>query len=368
LAQDWKFESNLEQRMGYNSNLLLRPDHEISGFSSKTTPELRLSRAGPTSDISLLGRFEFNEYFGHSELNSADQFVNLNASKALSERSTVKFNGSFDRDTTLESDEDATGRFVNDAIRFVRWDATPSWTYLLSPIDQMNISARYLQVEYDSNQKTDYRDFGPTISYSHALSELASVFANLDYSRFEPDSDTNFTQDVYGGLVGYDYHPTERFQIGGGAGLNYNVTHDDQQGSSADIGYRFQFNMNYLVNEQTKAVVALSRDSEPSGEGKIRTRNRAAVGISYRMTETTVFALDTSYLLDQRTGETGSGSGVSQRLQVRPSVRWDITEDLSLSANYQFRYKTFQSSGSAIDNGAFITLRYALPDLQWSGF
>jgi hypothetical protein len=365
LAQDWSFESNLSQRMGYNSNLLLQPDNEISGFSSRTTPELKLSRAGPTSDVSLLGRFEFNEYFGHSDLNSADQFVGLNASKALSERSSLGFDGSFDRDTTLDSDEDATGRFVNDTIRFVRWDASPSWQYLLSPIDRMRVSARYLQVDYDSSQKTDYRDYGPSVTYSHDLSQLASINATLDYSRFEADDDVNTTQDVYGGLIGYDYHPTERFTIAGAAGLNYNVTHEDNSSDSSDVGYRFQFNMNYLINEQTRATVTLSRDTEPSGEGTVRTRNRGTIGLSYQMTEMTVFLLDTSYIQDQRTG---SNNGVAQRLVVKPSVRWDITSDLSLQAAYQFRYKSFESSGSAFDNAAFITLRYALPDLHWSGF
>ena len=87
--------------------------------------------------------------------------------------------------------------------------------------------------------------------------------------------------------------------------------------------------------------------------------------LSYQMTETTVFSVDGSYLDDQRTQ---SNNEVSRRFQVRPSVRWDLTEDLSLSAAYQFRYKTFNNSGSAIDNAAFITLRYALPDVHWSGF
>lgn len=365
LAQDWMFESNLSQRMGYNSNLLLRPDHEISTFRSTTVPEFTVSRAGPTSDMALTGRFEFNEYFNHSELDTADQFANLRTSKALSERSLVRFDANFARDTTTESDDDATEQFLNKQIRFIRWNAAPSWEYLLSPIDQLRLSANYLQTEYDSNEKTDFRDFGPSITYTHDISELAAIFATLDYSRFEPDEEVDTSQDVYGGLLGYSYHPTERFSISAAGGLNYNVTHEEGSKDSSDIGYRFQFNMNYQVNDQTNATVALSRDTEPTGDGEARTRNRGSVGLSYRMTEMTVFALDGSYIDDQKTQ---SNSDVSRRIQIRPSVQWNITEDLSLSGSYQFRYKTFESSGSAIDNGAFITLRYALPDLKWSGF
>src|SRR6185369_2519810 len=145
LAQDWSFESNLSQRMGYNSNVLLNPSNEISAFSSRTTPELRLSREGPTSNISLGGRFVFTEYFNHSELNTQDQFADLNVTKALSERSQLGFAGNFAHDSITDNEDEATGDFVTRQIQFIRWDATPSWQYLLSPIDRMRLSARYLQ-------------------------------------------------------------------------------------------------------------------------------------------------------------------------------------------------------------------------------
>lgn len=364
LAQDWSFDSNISQRMGYNSNVLLNPNNKISAFSSKTSPALRLTRESPTSKVSLGGRFDFTEYFNHSELNSQNQFADLDVTKALSERSTLGFEGNFAHDSTTENDEEDTGEFVTKKIQFIRWDVSPSWQYLLSPIDRMRVSARYLQTDYNSAEKTDYRDFGPTFTYTHDLSELASVFGQADYSRFEPDDEEGSTQDTYGGLIGYAYHPTERFSISGAGGLNYNVTHDDENGDSGEIGYRFQFAMDYQINDQTKANVTLSRDTEPTGDGEARTRNRGSFGISYQMTEMTVFALDGSYIDDQKTQ---NNNEVSRRLLVRPSVRWDITEDLSLTAAYQFRYKTFES-GSTTDNAAFLTLRYALPDVHWSGF
>ena len=117
---------------------------------------------------------------------------------------------------------------------------------------------------------------------------VAAIFATLDYSRFEPDDALNTSQDVYGGLIGYNYHPTERFTVSAAGGLNYNVTHEDNAKDSGEIGYRFQFNMNYQVNDQTNATLTLSRDTEPTGDGEARTRNRGSVGVSYRMTEMTV--------------------------------------------------------------------------------
>src|SRR5687767_9544173 len=136
VAQDWGLKSSLSQRMGYNSNVLLRPDNEISAFSSQTTPAFTLSRVGPTSDFSLEGRFPYIAYFGHSELNEANQFGKLKSSKALSERSLLGFDATLSHDTTIETDDssgsddnEATGQFVTTPIRFLRWDVTPSWQY-----------------------------------------------------------------------------------------------------------------------------------------------------------------------------------------------------------------------------------------------
>jgi hypothetical protein len=54
---------------------------------------------------------------------------------------------------------------------------------------------------------------------------------------------------------------------------------------------------------------------------------------------------------------------------VGPSLTWNILEDLDLTTTYQFRHKVAEGDGgSASDNSAFITLRYRLPDLGWSGF
>jgi hypothetical protein len=76
--------------------------------------------------------------------------------------------------------------------------------------------------------------------------------------------------------------------------------------------------------------------------------------------------VDNDNYFGERTSRTTEG--LSRYYALKPSLTWNITDDLSLSASYQFRYKTIQSQGNAIDNGAIVTLRYGLPDLHWTGF
>ena len=372
-AQDWVFGSKFTQTGTYNSNLLLNPDNKISAFGSISVPEFKLERSGPTSKVVLGGKFTFAEYIDHSSLNSQDQNGTLSIDKELSERSKLGLEASVDRDSTLTSDRDITGRFLNRPVHFVAFDVAPFWSYDLSPIDQIRLSPSFSAVNYaDSPVETDYRIYGGNLAYSHSLSELTQVTGNLSYYRFEPDDTQNSKTDIYGGLVGYRYTPSERLLLDGAVGLNYKVRTTDGSsgsGSSSDVGYRLKFNATYAIDDQTKARLALSRDEEPSGNGRTITRNRASIALSYQLSELTVLNLDASYADNEKIGgsSTQSSEGTSRYFSLKPSATWQITDRLSFAASYQFRHKR-SDGGSATDNAAFITLRYSLQDQHWSGF
>jgi hypothetical protein len=372
-AQDWSLSSSISQSGGYNSNLLLRPDNKLSTFSTVTKPQLKLERDSETSSVALSGTFKFAQYFDHSDLNADSELVNLNATKLLSERSQLGFNGDFNRDTTLGSDEDITGKFLTKQIRFRQWDASPSWSYALSPIDQLTLTGSYLSKDYDSLQKVDYQYYGGDTEYSHQLSELAAITGSISYFRYDADNPPqNTTNDIYGALIGYKYAPSERFYASGSVGADYNVTKSDNPHQDrGDVGYRLKLDLGYQMTDQTKARFLLSHDTEPSGDGTQVTRTRGTLQLSYALSELTTLALDANYVdndnyFGERTSRTTEG--LTRYYALKPSLTWNITEDLSLSASYQFRYKTLQSQGNAIDNGAIVTLRYGFPDLHWTGF
>jgi Putative beta-barrel porin 2 len=375
-AQDWSLSSDISQRLSYDSNLLLTPTNRVNAFGSLTTPHLRLERDSPTSSLSLDAQFKFAEYFGHSELNSQDQILGLSGSKDLSERSTLGLDSHFFHDSTLESDQDIDGRFLTKPVRYITWDALPYWTYELTPIDNLRWEASYRSTNYDSALKTDYRYYGTNVQLRHRLSELADLSGSLSYNRYDPTQKPGRPSDVYGGLVGYGYTPSERFSIRGSVGLNYNVLHNDGsvtgQGGKKDLTYQLNFDVIYAVNDQTKAELTLGRDTEPSGEGLV-TRNRAGLTLSYQFSELTTLRLDASYSDNDDHFNSGSGlesqEGTTRYWSIGPSVSVKITDDLSLGASYQLRHKVADGGGgSATDNAAFVTLQYALPEQHWSGF
>lgn len=375
-AQDWILKSGITQRVQYNTNLLLTPNNEVDAFGSVTTPRVTIERDGPNSAMSLDGQFKFAEYIDHSEFNSQDQLINFDGHVDVSDRSTLSMLAGFNRDTTIESDQDLTGRFLDEKVRFTQWNADPSWTYWLSPIDKLVLTGDYQTIFYDSDLKTDYQYYGGSLELDHQVSALASVLASVSYFRFDPDDFLDTRTDTYGGLVGYQYRPSERLTITGQAGLDYNVTHQRDVGSgtgdSEDLGYRLKFNFDYKVSDLTLAQLELSHDTEPSGDGRQVTRNRGNLILSYKLSELTSVSFNAGYADDQDYfgGSTDSGDdGNSRYFSLRPAVTLKLTEDLNLDASYQFRHKIFEDDhDSANDNAAFLTLRYALPDQHWSGF
>jgi hypothetical protein len=374
-AQDWILKSGISQRLQYNSNLLLTPHDEVNTFGSVTTPNITLERDSPNSQMTLDGKFKFAEYLDHSELNSQDQLINFSGTKDISERSSLGLDAAFIRDTTLESDQDISGRFLDESVRFTRWQADPSWTYWLSPVDKLTLSGDYQTVFYNSDLKTDYQYYGGSIQMDHQLSETAALLASASYFRFEPDDTLDTRTDIYGALIGYRYNPSERLSLTGQAGLDYNVTDQDDIGSgsgnSDDFGYRLKFDFSYKVSDQTKAQLLLSHDAEPSGDGRQVTRNRANIVLSYQVSDLTTLSFNAGYLDDQDYFGSGQGTAAadSRYYSVSPTVSFRLTDSLNLDASYQFRYKTTDADNeSASDNSAFLTLRYALPDQHWSGF
>ncbi len=372
-AQEWRLDANISQQVLYSDNLLLSRSRDIETVGFITTPALRLVRNSPTSQIALDGRFEFAEYLNHSEFNSQDQFLDLAIDKALSERSALELDASFTRDTTLKNEQDITGRFLDDSFRFVRWDVEPGWSYLLSPVDQIVVRGDYRNVNYHTDEKTDYQYLGPAIDYNRQLNELERVSFTIGATRFIPDRPGDDYTDTINTLVGYTYTPSELFTIGGGVGLAYSMRHEEPGRDSEELGYRVKFNMRYVMSDQTSARASLSHDTEPSGDGDQVVRNRVTIGLDHRLTPLTTARLNLDYadnvdVLGEQS-ETSDEDGDSRYTSVRPAIAWQLTEDWSLEAQYRFRYRLFEDDDeSASSNAVFLTLQYNFPTWAGSGF
>ena len=377
-AQEWKLDTNLSQRFVYSDNLLLGRQNEIETFGSVTTPALRLERNSPTLNLSLDGAFDFARYFDAPGFNSEDQRLRFNASQTLSERASWGLSSRFVHDTLLRSENNENGRFVEDPTELISWDVRPSWTYRLSPVDQLSLSGSYLSNTYDGTDKVDYQYYGGTAQLGHRLSEIDQVTASLSYFRYVPDStegdgDETATNTM-SALIGYGYEPSERLALSGAIGAGYSIREGVSDGSDdTGLGFRAKFNGRYEITDITSLTFNLSHDSEPGNDGDYETRNRASLGFNQALTPMTRFSLDFQYsdTFDYAgiNGDPSDDGADSRFFSVRPGLNWRLTEDVSLAAEYQFRYKLYDDgTDPAMANAVFLNLRWALPTWAWDGY
>ncbi len=372
-ADQWVLQPIIQQQMKYDDNVLLTPRDEKSGFASVTTPELTISRLGDRLNLSLDGQFRFTNYFDHSEFNSDDQLLHFNGSYLASERSTLQLLADFNRDTSLTSDLNDSGTFLTKLVRVTSVNVAPSWKYLLSERDTLTLAGGFNQVQYDTNQLTDYRNYTASTTYDHQLTELLDFNAIVDYQRFEPTEGNTVTTDTVGFLVGLDYHPSERLDVGAAAGANYAFAESSggKNGNSNQAGYRLKLNATYLLDDQTTLTAVYSHDREPSSSGELVNRNRVKVGLSYKLTPLVTLAFAGSYYdnADPLTPSEGTTEAKTQSYTLNPSVSWQFSESWSLTGSYAYRQKlagSGKSSESATSNAAFITLKYSPLGFRWS--
>ncbi len=373
-AQEWKLDSNISQRVLYSDNLLLSRDREIETVGFITAPALHLERNSPTSQIAFDGRFEFAEYIDHSEFNSQDQLLNLQVDQALSERAAFRLGAAFTHDTTLKSEQDISGRFLDDSIEFISYTVAPGFAYRLTPVDEMVVRGSYRETTYlDTNEKTDYQFFGPAMDFTHQLNELEAVTATIGATRFIPDEPGEDYTDTISTLFSYSYRSSERFSISGGLGAAYSMRHEDPGRDTDDVGFRLKFNMNYDLSDQTSLRASLSHDNEPSGDGDQVVRNRATFGVNHKLTPVTTARLNIDYTdnvdIIGSEGDETSDEGTSRYTSVRPAIAWQLTEDWSLETSYRFRYRLFDDDGGdAMSNTVLLTLQYNFPTWAGTGF
>jgi Protein of unknown function, DUF481 len=373
-AQEWKLDSNISQEVLYSDNLLLSRDREIETVGFITTPGLHLERNSPTSQIAFDGRFQFAEYIDHSDFNSQDQLLNLQVNQALSERAAFRLGAAFTHDTTIKSEQDITGRILDDSIEFISWNVAPGFASRLTPVDEMVVRGNYRETTYfDTDEKTDYRFFGPAVDFKHQLNELETVSATVGATRFIPDEPGDDYTDTISTLFSYSYTSSERFSISGGLGVAYSMQHEDPGQDSDDVGFRLKFNMNYDLSDQTSIQASLSHDNEPSGDGDTVVRNRVTLGVNHLLTPLTTARLNIDYTdnvdIIGEEGSQTSDEGTSRYTSVRPAIAWQLTEDWSLETSYRFRYRLFDDDGGdAMSNSVFLTLQYNFPTWAGTGF
>ena len=382
-AAEWKIDPTIRFRAGYNDNIRMSIDDEISSAEATLSPSALFSVATPESGLSGDLRFDFRRFEDDSNLDDNNVRF-LTSSYHRMERSELGLDVDFIKDTTLDSQLENTG-LVFDRVTRYRINVGPNWTYNLDERTNARFSYKYSDVRYN-NTDTGFVNFhvnSGQASLQRTLNERAVASITLSYNQTSNDNqvDTNNTNLQGGGSYRFsetlsaslfagvrsteaDFSQTTQIPIFSGdtiigfVPLNENV-------SRSDWGYTFSGSLTKdFLRGQTG--VSASRDVSFDVNGIPIEVTRLNWNNLYRFSETLSGNLDLDFYRSE-TSNNARNNLNRDYYTLEPKFNWDFRQFWTISGSYRYRKQTFDNTGDdATQNAAYLTLIYQWPRIAVS--
>lgn len=384
-AAEWTIDPTIGFRGGYDDNIRLATDDEISSAVGIFSPSAVFGVNTPTSGASGEVGFDFRRYEADSDLDDNNSRFNLNSYHNL-ERSRLGLDLAFVKDTTLDSQLEATG-LVLGRVRRQRATVSPNWIWTFNERTRLSANYSYTDVEYKNAGGTGFTNFtqnGGQVSLTRALNERATASIALSGTLTENDNGVDSTNTSL--QSGLSYQLSETLSAALFAGLRrtevdfsqttgvipifsgttlIGFTPVTQDASNSDWGYVFSSSLTktFLRGETGFSV---SRDISNDINGTPIEVDRLRWLNLYRFSETLSGNLNLELYNSQ------SNNSISTNLnrnyyQVEPKLNWRFKQFWTLAASYRYRKQTFDgTSDDAVQNAAYLTLIYQWPRISAS--
>jgi len=383
-AAEWKIEPSVTARAGYNDNLRLNIDDEISTVETALSPSVVFSMTTPESGVSGGLHLNFRRFEKDSNLDENNVSFDLNSFHRM-ERSQVGLNASIIKDSTLDSQLEDTG-VVFDRVRRVQLNGGPNWSYNINELTQVSLGYGYTDVRYLNAGGTGFTDFTShnfQSSLSRIINERTTLSVFLSHNRNDNENGVKSnTSNLQGG---FSYQFSETLSASLFAGIRRTETDASQNTlvpifsgdtiigftplnqnvSNSSSGSTFNGNIRkkFLRGETS---VSASRNISNSTNGVPIQVTRVGWNSQYRFTELLSASLSVS-LYQSKTDSSITSNLNRDYYDITPGIRWSFRQFWDLSASYHFKKQTFDNtSDDATQNAAYLTLSYRWPRIAVS--
>jgi hypothetical protein len=383
-AAEWKIDPRIKLRAGYNDNITLRVDDEVSSPEIDLAPSARFSYETPRSGISGDLGFEVRRYPDESDLNDEIGRLDLSSFYQM-ERSQLGFNVDLTKDTTLDSQLEATGVVLKRVDRR-RASLNPTWRYSLNERTSTELGYTYTTVDYDDDEDSGFVDYDVNLgelSLTRLMSERLKGTLMAYYGQTENDAKVKSTYAAVQGGFEYRFSETVSGSLFGGirrteseATRNTFVPIIDDENNlifipvssgtkEDDYGYLFSASVQKDFLRGTMQFSA-TRDVTPQVSGFLLQVTRLRWNNLYRFSEILSGELNMSYYQSEGAGDAGIARDRNY-YQIEPRFNWRFREFWVLSGSYRYREQTIDNvNDDAVQNAAYLTLRYDWPRIAIS--
>ena len=384
-SAEWKIDPTLSLRAGYNDNIRMSSNNKSSSAEATFSPSSRFSVATPTSGASGNVRFDFRRYEDDSNLDDNNSRFEVNSYHNL-ERSRLGLDLGFIKDTTLDTQLEATGLAIFDRVRRQTINVSPNWTYSFNQRTRLSANYSYSDVEYKNATQSGFVDFtlnSAETSLVHVLNERATASITLSRTKSDNDNDvestnTNlqagssyrFSETLSGTLFAgvrntkVEFSTTSQIPIRSGGNIIGFIPLNRNE-SNSDWGSTFSAS---LTKTFLRGEVGLSASRNISNDinGRPIEVTRLRSTNLYRFSEILSGSLNLEFY-NSKTNNDVTNNLNADYYQIEPTFSWAFEKFWSLSGSYRYRKQTFDDTNTdATQNAAYLTLTYRWPRIAVS--
>lgn len=369
-AADWQLGASLTEEFVFDDNIRLEAGSPDAVWGLSTRPQVSVEGRSPRFDLGFNAGLDYSFFEGQDNLDSFDQNAGINAT-LRQQRGALGFSGQFQRATTRTTEVDDTGTVLSDRVR-LSFSGGPSWSYRVTPANQVGLRATVTHVTFDTNALNDFNNYSGGPFWSHQLTQKDTIELSGTYSRFERRTGLDLKSDTAAGSAKLSHKFTPRldgFMNAGGRyvrtmedvfnGVSIVSRTDESAGFSAGAGLT-------LKSERASVTATYTRSASPSGSGRLQERDVIGLSGRYKVSPLFTANLRTTYFRQDAIDD-----GVDTKrefVSAEPGVTWTFHRDWDLRMSYRFRTQTLGDGGERVfSNAGLASVTWRLPTLPRGG-
>jgi predicted porin len=361
-AAEWTLKPHVNPSFRYNDNVLMSSTNEESSFITSVRPTLELGYETENFNIGINTGYSISRYSSLSRLNEDDLFFDVSGLKTT-ERATWGLSANYNEDAARNTAAEDTGDFSSTAT-IKTTSISPSYSYNLTELESISLSSVYSEREYSTDEFDDNKTKSVSLVYSRQFTEKITANMSFSYSLYESGTSFSGTEnDNYSLSVGASYAVSELWALSGQVGSRILKSKQFLSGatsSSSSSGSFFNLTASF-TSELDTISVNYAKALSPSSTGDVNEQESMSGNWSRLLTEKLSIGASASYSETQ--SATIDEANKRTNFSIKPSMRYDFSEKVSVELNYEYKNQKRTSQDSSESNSVFISFNY-----DWTGY
>jgi len=375
-AADWVLTPSIETRAEYLNNIFYSARLRKSDYILSAVPNLDFTYNTEVTKIGGNIRLSGLHYLQNPNLDTINQFYNINGSTMATSRLRLNFAGAFLSTTDSQEAVNATNIFTirqrTNAI-----SVSPGLTYFLTERWSTDLTYNFYNVDYQSNPFNNYitHTINNRLNYLYNEKTTFIVSNTARYSQYQQLDNTIF---ALGPQLGFEYKFSEKWGLTFLGGANFSQVESNVRTASFNnlIGF---INIPELQKQKTSYVTPFitisskyrwqngginlnyTKSQSPSAYYNQSQYNYFTLSIDQNLTERLRIAINPYFNLTTIQG--GNSNFDQYYYGIISHVNYNLTEKISVGANYRFSYVTntgLQNYGYPL-NHVYVYLNFTYP-------